>query len=359
MPPRTRKSTGDVNKNLKKVVDENLPQELRSIAKMLADSVNTCMQIAAKDFYFNLSNQLSDQIFQKSPEFLLPEGIKYYESSNSVHVIVLESKPTTRTITIELDGDIRRKRLAFPYVVSFLCLEKTKKELVLKTAGVFYRTKPISSFDDLLFHPNLPNIHWCDFNENSETIRTHGDCNPGNWHQLMLCMGANKSFTSILNSNALCKTAKDFLTDFWCSPFNTDLPRSFDYYNAKFGLNFDTWEKQTIENPLFMLEKDWVPAIRISDLCGEAMSYFNNDLKKSNETINDFANKIYKKAFRKFEIDSKEQIDVFVNITSEDKKRSLELFVDELSKGVSVIGNDKIRGHVISCFANSLKKAWK
>ena len=174
---------------------------------------------------------------------ILPEGAKLLIRRGDTTVVVVEQKPQIRTVMFSRSfinhfgglgvveqGRDERFRLAFPYTLFVIRLIKGRVNAV----GFFYRNEPLSSINDPVFAPNLPNI------------------GAGGW----VCMGS--SFK--LNKDTdLASQVEQVISYFWNSEFNVDLSSWFQSM-AKQSVELGTlkrWEKETERDPAFVLKVDW------------------------------------------------------------------------------------------------------
>jgi len=81
--------------------------------------------------------------------------------------VPIELRPSYRTIKVKLDSEIKRYRLAFPYMQFFSVDTKSRDRA---TPGVTWSFKSISSWDDEVLVPRLPNV------DPSSYICLGGDC---------------------------------------------------------------------------------------------------------------------------------------------------------------------------------------
>jgi len=175
---------------------------------------------------------LSEELEQQSPD-ILPYGTRFHwnlKSENITYqIFCIETPPQQRTISI-MD---ELKRLAFPWMY-FITIFRDKSFLRLY---VFYRNATLTSLDDMLCLPNLPNMH----------TRT-----------LKCCLGGGCPHLLIRDK----KWPETLFTYFWGSSFYERSPTYLEFYEDAAKKipelkDLDTWETMSTENPFFVLRLPW------------------------------------------------------------------------------------------------------
>lgn len=206
--------------------------------------------IRTKDFmkFFNSAMNLETGLLPNNCRFMktIPNGKKIY---------VLEDEPKLRTVTFNFDPtsmlEILKQNgkyetfnlnlfkpnmpfkltLSVPYVVYILILDDITAEFEL---SLFYRLSPITSLDDYLLEPCLPNI--------SEDFK--------------VCLGPlkNNNGTYININNQI----KDIIDSFWFNSFN------YDYFShcKKYAINPElsdlfTYSYNSKKDPMFVFSTKW------------------------------------------------------------------------------------------------------
>jgi hypothetical protein len=133
-------------------------------------------------------------------------------------------------------------RLAFPYVLYVLTFYRGDFEEM----KMFFRTSPLVSPEDPLYHTCLPNVR--------------GE--PGHYGSQRVCL---RYRPEMLEGLPLVQTVPALIDFFWSTGFNQDIAGSAFERAQKLDPrleSFAAWEAATRENPLFPLEVDWEPAER-------------------------------------------------------------------------------------------------
>ncbi len=190
---------------------------------------------------------------------LLPRGTKLYVKNRDKEIIVVEQPPQVRTLlwssqnrsgTLRDSGDsAQRVTVALPYVIFVFGV--LKNELVARYDELprcFYRTAPLQSLDDTLYHTNLQNVYY----------PTHWLCAP--------------RIATHQNDNLTIKITK-WIDSVWNSVFTDDMRGGPDIENSAIAdddyhlacdrvndtriASLDEWIEATREDPLFILDVPW------------------------------------------------------------------------------------------------------
>ncbi len=248
------------SKSLKKAtekIQEISDKTLRRFKGDLIEGAKDAIDNSISDFRANILQNIKNRFLEAKSSFdeiaqttILPPGTKFFFSKGNRAMVVIEQEPQVRTVNFNetfLDRDldvgfsrIKEKlrsgelktsfRLAFPCTIFVLFfLQGAFDEMQL-----YYTTKPLSSNEDILYDPNLPNIN---INRN-------------------ICF----HFSGGYQTN-LTETTQRAIGDFWGSTFTGDGYWSNFYApqrkrDRRFK-NILKWEKQSIKNPLFVLQANW------------------------------------------------------------------------------------------------------
>ncbi|MDP3710438.1 MAG: hypothetical protein Q8R29_01800 [bacterium] len=194
-----------------------------------------------------LKNTLYNERLMETP--LLPEGVRYFAYKEDVGegVLVLEQFPQSRTVnwTDKKSGDdpryIRKVKLAFPFVI-LICKISAK---LVNEVRVFYRTSPINSLEDPLFHTNLRN--------------TYPDV-------CKICLGiinTGQAFGGDIlpkrSKGNLVDQADQILNKLWNRCFNADVEDEFEEskHLDKRIASVEAWRKATEKDEMFPLSIRW------------------------------------------------------------------------------------------------------
>ncbi len=176
---------------------------------------------------------------------ILPNGCKFLRQKQGSSVLIVEKPPQVRQLiwkrmpTSPANRETISWRLAFPYVVFVLGFNS---QLAMLHSRIFYRTTPINSMQDMLYHTNLCNV----------------------WATDVICTGNVRA-----QGDSLSDKVDTFIAGFWQSEFNADLvAENFDRDKVRIPLvsNIEAWQSASREDPLFPLAAHWRDASSISDL---------------------------------------------------------------------------------------------
>jgi len=207
----------------------------------------------------------------KDQDILLPEGTIFFDyvPYKDIYVVVIEQEPQVRTLNFnryffERDYDYfrykysgtypgkerSRLQLAFPYMVFVLALYKTGCGCVY----VFYLNKPITSFEDKVYPVNIPNCY-----ESGSACVYLDNYDPG---------------------DTLLRKVEISLGGFWGGRFNTDGSTTYHKMQGKDRrfANIWEWEKNSLEEPSFVLKVDWKT---YEYVLGERIEFFARTLNFS------------------------------------------------------------------------------
>jgi len=174
---------------------------------------------------------------------ILPNGCRFFRSKQSHSVLVIEKPPQMRQLNwVGMHSDTTKTswKLAFPYTVFVLDLI----DLAFNRSFIFYRTTPLSSPDDRLFHSNLCNVDGTG----------------------IICTGNIRAA-----GNSITEKADNFIAAFWASQFNTDLMGynfTVDSRSTKQVSSLETWQKSSKEDPLFPLSVTWREYDSVANIVG-------------------------------------------------------------------------------------------
>ncbi len=194
---------------------------------------------------------VSEDLNNFNPDFgdidVYPQGTKFFFSRSDDKVLIIEQPPQVRTLNFSkrfLNNDLYRNEggkvsdrdkrldrslihLALPFVVFVIKFYNG----VFSKMLIFYRNSPLTSLDDTLFYPNLPNM-----NDSCE-----------------VCLGY-----SPLENGTLAQKTEHVISHFWNSRFNTDL--SSNYFTTPRHEKLKsvwTWEAHSKMDPSFILNVNW------------------------------------------------------------------------------------------------------
>lgn len=277
-----------------------------------------------------------------------PEGTKYYWTNGVSTHVVIEQKPTLRTVNFssafflrELKTILRSDahgniQLAFPYVVfAFTFFHGIN----LSTFHVFYRNKPLEALGDPLFRVNLPN--------------THIDGS--------VCMGFDG-----FKSYSIAGRVDEYIAHFWRSTFNTDLIGNTYTPSKSIDERIQdvySWAHASKSDPLFVLQVPWLASLKtLSGIFNEhSLKTQASNLTLFDKCVDNALSK--KKAeLGKLVRDHSLSIIPVKDQYSEATKKEMEKFLKEFSEGmcqvfVSMIdaSADKVKEHLYERLSRHVK----
>ncbi|MBI5420809.1 MAG: hypothetical protein HZA35_00640 [Parcubacteria group bacterium] len=214
----------------------------RSCTKNLLETLGTegmhCFEEIVKELLVDMETFIAKkmaytkEIEEQSPQ-LLPPGTRFHWhlTSRDTHyqIFCIENPPQQRTIHILEET----RRLALPWIYFIVVFH----DVGLFSLYAFYRNTPLTSLDDTLYFPNLPNISPVGF-----------EC----------CLGPGRPYISLKNKH----WSEALFTYFWGSSFRNDGSSYIDFYRETEKRipelkDLDTWENISNENPLFVLGLPW------------------------------------------------------------------------------------------------------
>ena len=177
---------------------------------------------------------------------VLPPGARWLCRRKDLLFLVVEHPPQCRTLRVSAgkkgEDDYQAYRLAFPYIVYALTFYRDDFEEM----KMFFRSRPLASPEDSLYHPNLPNVR--------------GE--PGHYGSQRVCL---RYRPEMLEGVPLAESVPALIDFFWSTGFNQDIAGSAFERAQKLDprfAGFSAWEAATREDPLFPLEVPWEPAGR-------------------------------------------------------------------------------------------------
>lgn len=236
---------------LTKVVIESIRRYQQRLQVGIQDSVT--------DLLASFKLQIVDEIYKASQNWMLttyrepilfPPECRYLYTLAGSTFVVIEQPPIVRTLRLDqrlFEGGAippgispHSKQLAIPYTVFIIHFRNTAvdgsgKE-VFRNLYIGWRSRPLSSLNEPIFLPYLPNIH----------------------PNYTVCTGY-PGYDALESSQAggagISELTQRVITDFWNTSFNNDL--SAQWYMKKTVTQLATvgeWERNSRENPLFILD---------------------------------------------------------------------------------------------------------
>lgn len=210
-----------------------------------SDSVKEELMGSIGDRIWDRLQQIKED-FKDSP-YVLPKDCKLAYTKGNRTIVVIEQEPSVRTVLFtpalvsskdatEAQGRTDsgfRFRLAFPYITFFIVFDKGKYAY----HEIYFRNKPLLSTREHVYLAPIPNV-----------FRDRGpDFKP-------MCMGTD---FSVDKGDTLARQCEYAVSMFWQSTFNDHLGDGGGKAIDKRIKNWRTWQANTQENPLFVLNIQW------------------------------------------------------------------------------------------------------
>ncbi len=203
----------------------------------------TELELPLRAFMEYLASELP-QPWESHP--MLPPGCRWYGHKQQSEVVVIEELPAMRrmrfaahTRTRGDDAPEELYELAFPYVIfAFHFMGRGFEEV-----KVLYRPAPLKSMEDELYLCNLFNV---------QLSRGHRAHNRG-------CLRPKPD----VGGYSLNDKVERLVSHFWDTEFNLDIEDNGFKLYADLHPELSTladWERQSREDPLFVLQFPWQPA---------------------------------------------------------------------------------------------------
>jgi len=233
---------------IEKMIEDLVPSIVQSTISIISQktavksSVDSLKPLSdlCDDITQNMGLKVAEWVEQKTDNLVVPDGTKFFCENDDEYVLIVEQKPQVRTVGFSQDF-IRKYsgspipkttyKLAFPYIV-FIFTVSYKSEVT--KIQVAYRTASLQSLNDDLYYANLPNI----IDES-----------------MCVCMG-----NELPRGRNLCNAVNKAITEFWARSFNTDATFAFEEHSPiihKQRITLESWERETKNNPLFVLKNIW------------------------------------------------------------------------------------------------------
>jgi hypothetical protein len=225
---------------LNRVVHLSLQTYQEKIHVGIQDSLHDILLQFKKEIVLEIHNAAQTWIVStKKEKTLFPKNCRFLYTMGDSTFVVIEEDPKNRTLSLDKSlvtggksnlGSSERLNLALPYCVFVLHFVTTKTKMgeSLKQMYLAWRFAPLTSLNDPLFVPLLPNIH----------------------QNLAICFGGKKFEGNI------CEQTNQAIQYFWNSQFNNDLSQFWwakEHVDVRVR-NAITWKQSTEANSLFVLE---------------------------------------------------------------------------------------------------------
>lgn len=255
-------TVNQIRENKDQVVHDILTRVVIDCLKKYQLKVNAGVQDSVADLLDTFKLKVAREIFDIAQNWslttsrekaLFPKDCRFLYNIGTSTIVVLESEPGLRTLTLDRNlcgvhaqGNARvteRHALPLPYTVfilHFISARPGGGGDRLSGVYVFWRTAPLSSLNDMLYVPILPNIH-SGYN---------------------MCMG-----NDFMPSGNITEMCQETVEAFWGSAFNNDLSTFWwakEAIDTRLG-NVRRWKEAAQEDPLFMLSLNYAEAATLEN----------------------------------------------------------------------------------------------
>lgn len=270
------------------MLDQYLKNSANQFAYKLLDHITKAIKQVSNEFSETL---YKEAMVNKSDDSIYPSGTRFVYENDSFVVYVIEQPPAIRTIEFvnyERMYQLTSKyQLAFPYVQFYVLFQKIGKKFVYINTAITHTKTSISRLDDLVYVPSLPNIGSIEPPPEKLFVNRN---NIKNWKQLTICMSYSDCHDRVNQVN-------NIVNEFWFSTFSSDLDcfyRSLKWRYPKYFGSMQCWEKQSLKNPLFVMEINYPPALKLLDLLRSYEQEYGSSLAKniSSRIYNNVVNEV-------------------------------------------------------------------
>jgi hypothetical protein len=369
----------DLEKELLRVVKDNQPHE-DVFRKISAALMSPCVEIfeqAISQYRDNFVAQVTSivQGDQTADDILLPEGTRFYRRSDTAALFVIEHKPCVRTLIFteseevnpRVNGFKQSYRLSLPYLIFvpvFRYYTDTNHHAdkpFFSAMCVAYRNEPLTSLNDMLYHPNLPNLGRPNHTDARERDNPNGDVKT--FQEMIMCQGratmSHYGNAFELEPTNLNDMIAKLMAHFWNSNYTGELSAMWTKmkHRDKRFESLATWEKHSKEDPLFVLKVNWVPAIRLSSLIQKTMEHHDANTSALTERTSSYVGKIHDATWQKLLGNIKSGQKDLAAVFAQRLDDILKRFAANLARSMTVINNDTVRRTVQLAIAQALKES--
>jgi hypothetical protein len=253
-------------KALQTMIKQGMETQFNRMAQELSGKLDENVGATLIDTTLGLTEKVWDSLQQlkekqEDSPYLIPKNCRIAYTKGNRTVIIIEQEPQMRTVgftqsllhddekreAISSGGGIYKFNLAFPYVYFFVIFDNGK----FNGLEIYFRNKALTSSKDHLCFAPLPNIR----NDQDQIGRYIGT----------MCLGG-----SFHNKGGDFATVCEYIVSyFWQTHFSPDL--GLYGCNRKDTLDpriksYATWQSESQENPLFILEIPWPNHLTVKGL---------------------------------------------------------------------------------------------
>lgn len=234
----------------------------KKFRKKWVEIVNNQINVDYQDFKIELAKNLVEVANKQNPYAnfegnklaILPDNVKMWFRGTNTLTVVLEEKPTVRTV--RTDKEQWKKNaytLAFPYcvfIIVFKLKEGSEDTWYFEKLRFAFTKKPLQSTDDELFEAPLPDLK-----------------------QTQVCMGKD---WDVPKNGTVANKADRILSYFWSSYFKWEWVENISNCRDETLKYLEKWEEASKENALFVLKSNLTKAGTLRSLLADlALTYEN------------------------------------------------------------------------------------
>ena len=243
---------GPKTKELKDKMNELMEKQFGRMTQEFVGQLTDDSDSVKEELLGMIGDRIWDRLQQikenfKDSPYILPKDCKLAYTKGNRTIVVIEQQPQVRSVQFtsalvsskdasEAQGHSAngyRFTLSFPYITFFIVFDKGKYAY----HEIYFRNKPLLSTREHVYLAPIPNV-----------FRDRGpDFKP-------MCMGVD---FSIDKGDTLARQCEYAVSMFWQSTFNDHLGDGGGKNIDKRIKNWRTWQANTKENPLFILNIQW------------------------------------------------------------------------------------------------------
>lgn len=221
--------------------------------------------------------KLISKITPPQLDLVLPTGVKMLVQKHDQLMVVYEIKPGAHRVKWQ-DVDVanaKRRTLAMPYVLLLIPFAYVDGKILPYPVFVecYYRNEPLMEADDKLFFPALLNTgYWSGLTLDSWICTTGIDI-------LAKTNYIQDNTRRLWKTIALLRDYFSAATFNWEWKYNWQSYINWDKADPRIT-NLDTWEKETANDPSFVLGVEWMPAKRnLKETINSTLDKINSKLR--------------------------------------------------------------------------------
>jgi hypothetical protein len=327
-------------------------------------------------------NKLASEIqvgFEQDDLPILPDNCRHFFANGDHVTMLLETAPQVRTIRFRITGDRATHSLylgkelkehyhvAFPYCVFVITAIKQqsrdgKTQYIFERLGIAYRKSPLTgNRNDMLYIPNLHNVGAGGaggYHDKDSRCNPEKNGYTDSENTFIVCMGSGHSCTA----PTLAEIAKRVMDHFWMVHFNGDLPFNFTQTaeREKKVRTMTDWEKHSTNDPLFGLDANWFPGMKLGDLLTKiaATHACQRVVAPTQRSMNVLIGKVYDQVWKDVKNGNLDNGRLATAMHGQ-LENVMRKFAQKLGQGLSGLPHDSVRRQLQIAIADALKESVK